>query len=500
MKTSHDSTRRATAPGTATADGTAAGSARRVFYTLTVTRWFPVGFVVGILVLLATTRGLSTTQALTYAAVAGIVCFLLELPTSGFADAFGRRPVYLAAAGLNVIVALCYVLAHTFWTFVAAAALMGVFRALDSGPLEAWFVDAVHEEHPGKDVDQELSRAATLMGAAMALGAVLSGALIWWHPLSSQPPLDLVVWVYAAGNVIHLLATTLLLRHEAPTAASLAPAPSDPAPSGPAPSDPALPAPAPPVASLDPALPVPALPDPAWARARASIAQAPGVVLAGLRMMVGNPVLVGLLVAEAAWSIGMIAFESLLPLRLEELVGSSQVAGALIGPVSAGGWACYALGTWLAGILSARIGVARGAMVARVLNGLGIILMAWAMGPLALVLAYLFTYSMHGLNGPTHGALLHRQATRANRATVLSMNSMVAFLAFGVASPLAGAIGEHSSLAAAMLVLGIIAIAGVAAYLPARRAELKAGRMAAGDLQPVQADAQADAQAHLHHE
>ena len=34
--------------------------------------------------------------------------------------------------------------AHSFWAFAIGAALMGVFRALDSGPLEAWFVDTVH--------------------------------------------------------------------------------------------------------------------------------------------------------------------------------------------------------------------------------------------------------------------------------------------------------------------------------------------------------------------
>ena len=43
----------------------------------------------------------------------------------------------------------------------------------------------------------------------------------------------------------------------------------------------------------------------------------------------------------------------------------------------------------------------------------------------ALVAAYLFTYSMHGMNGPPHAALLHRQATSANRATVLSIVASV---------------------------------------------------------------------------
>jgi hypothetical protein len=68
-------------------------AAARIFYTLTFTRWLPVGLVVGIFVLIMTSRGLTTAQALTASAVSGLVCFALELPTSGFADAFGRRAV-----------------------------------------------------------------------------------------------------------------------------------------------------------------------------------------------------------------------------------------------------------------------------------------------------------------------------------------------------------------------------------------------------------------------
>jgi MFS family permease len=411
--------------------GTSPAAARRVFYTLTFTRWFPVGFIVGIFVLLATTRGLTTAQALTYAAVSGLVCFALELPTSGFADAFGRRPVYLVAAIVNVITAFVYTQAHSFWAFVLAAALMGVFRALDSGPLEAWFVDAVHVHEPGKDVDQELSRQSTILGIGMAVGAVLSGVLIWWHPLKSQPPLDLVVWIFAAFNVVHLVATMTLLREEPrrdPTSTR-------------------------------------------YVALRASAREAPLVVRDGLRMMVRNRVIAGILIAEAAWSIGMIAFESLLPLRLEELVGSAQRAGAIVGPVAAAGWALYSGGTWLAGRLSHRIGVARAAMAGRALNALGVVVMALAMGPAGLIAAYLFTYSMHGMNGPPHSALIHREASRDNRTTVLSLNSMIAFLAFGAASPLVGGLAQRTSIATAMMVVGLASVIGVLGYLPARRKE-----------------------------
>jgi MFS family permease len=101
------------------------------------------------LILFQLDRGLSVAQALTAMAFAGIVTVLLELPTSAIADGTGRRRVYLTAAVANVAAGVAFVVADSFWSFAAAAALFGIFRALDSGPLEAWFVDADHAHHPG---------------------------------------------------------------------------------------------------------------------------------------------------------------------------------------------------------------------------------------------------------------------------------------------------------------------------------------------------------------
>ncbi|MFN8099174.1 MAG: MFS transporter [Dermatophilaceae bacterium] len=410
-------------------------TATRVFYLLNFTRWFPVGFVVGIFVLIQTGRGLTIAEAMTAAATSGLVCFALELPTSGFADAFGRRAVYLSAAIVNVLAGLAYLFAQNFWQFVGAAALMGTFRALDSGPLEAWFVDTVHEDSPGADVDQELSRAGTVLGLAMAAGALLSGGLIWWHPVKAFPAIDLAVAVFAALNVAHLVVTWTFLR-ESPR----------------------------PVSSQE-----------QERRAWTSVREAPGVVVSGLRLLAANRVLRALIGAEIAWSIGMVAFESLLPLRLEELLGTAQAAGALMGPVAAIGWGIFALGTWIAGRASKRWGVARAAMLGRALNALGVLLMAWALTPAGLVAAYLFTYTWHGVNGPPHAALLHREAAARNRSTVLSINSMFAFLAFGIAGPLAGVLADNASVRLAMLVVGVLSLLGVAGYLPARHAERAQG-------------------------
>jgi MFS family permease len=414
--------------------------ARRVFYTLSFTRWFPIGLVVGIMTLLPLERGLSIAETLTASAVSGWVVFALELPTSGFADAFGRRPVYIAAGLVQIAAAGVYLVAHTFWTFALAACLMGVFRALDSGPLEAWFVDTVHATEPGADVDRPLAAQGTVLGVGIASGALVSGGLVWWHPFADSSALVLPFAIFGALTVVHLLAVIVLLRE--------------------------------PRAHVDAS---------AARRALQSAKQAPAVIRDGLGMLRTSTILRGLVLVEVFWSIGMVVFETFQPIRLAELLGDEAKAGALMGPVASAGWAVFALGSALAGLTSTRIGVARTAILARILNGLGAVVMGLVVGPAALIAAYLVTYGLHGTGGPMHAALLHREAKARNRATVLSMNSMMMFAAYSLAAPLLGLLAERTSNQVAMVVAGAISLVGAALYLPALRHEREARRRGAAE-------------------
>jgi MFS family permease len=405
-------------------------AARRVFLVLTWTRWFPVGLVVGLFTLLQLERGLTVAEALTVSSISGCVVFALELPTSGFADALGRRPVYAVAAVVNVVAAVVVLLAQSFWSFAVAAALMGVFRALDSGPLEAWYVDTVHAHDPRADVDRALSAQGALLGAGIAAGALLSGGLVWWHPIAGQSALVLPFILVVILDTGHVAAVLALLRE--------------------------------PARHLD------------TTRLRGTLRstrEAPAVVRDGLRMLRANSVLRGILAVEAFWSIAMVVFESFQPVRLAELVGGESRAGAIMGPVAAAGWGVFAGGAALAGLLAPRLGVARTAILARVLNGVGAVVMGLAAGPVALIAAYLVTYGLHGTAGPMHATLLHREAETRNRATVLSMNSMVAFAAFGLAAPALGVLADAVSTQAAMVLGGGVSILGAIFYRPARRRE-----------------------------
>lgn len=403
-------------------------AARRVFLALTVTRWFPIGLVVGVMTLWPLERGLSVTETLTATAFTGWVVFALELPTSGVADAFGRRPVYVVASLVGVASALTYVLSTSFWGFALGAVLAGVFRALDSGPLEAWFVDAVHAHDPDAEVAPALSAQSTVLGLSIAVGSLTSSGLVAWHPLDVDSALLLPFLLWTLLSVVHVAAVLVLMSEPRDTGEG----------SG---------------------------------RAIDSVREAPEIVREGLALLRDHPVLRGLVIVEGFWCVGLITFELFTPVRLAELLGSEDRAGFWMGAAAAAGWLVFAAGSALAGLLSPRLGVVTTAILARVLNGLGAVAMGLVAGPVALVVTYLVTYALHGSASPVHSALLHREATARNRATVLSINSMTSWISFAVLSPVLALLAGATSTQVAMVTAGAVSVVGAVFYLPARRAE-----------------------------
>ena len=199
--------------------------------------------------------------------------------------------------------------------------------------------------------------------------------------------------------------------------------------------------------------------------------QAPAVVVDGIRTLGRSRVLLALVLVEVFWSVGMIAFETFMPVRLAELVGGENEAGALMGPVSSAAWGLFAVGSFLAGLAAKRIGVGWTALVSRILNGAFVVVMGLMLGPVGLITAFLVTYTLHGSGGPVHATLLHRQAEPRNRTTVLSMNSMIAGGAYSIGLLVLGPLAEHTSTATGIIVAGAFSILGAALYLPAIRQE-----------------------------
>ena len=359
-----------------------ARSAERRFVLLTALRWLPVGFVVPVTVLLAASRGLSPVEIGLAFTAHGVVIVLLELPTGGLADALGRRPVLLLSGALNLTGLVLLAVAQDSWGFALAYAVIGVGRALDSGPLEAWFVDALHQAQPGADPSRGLSRAGVADGAALAVGALAGGGLPLLFGSSLVAP-----FVAAAGcTALGLLAVALLVVPVGPVRTS----------SGP------------------------------WGALRRGVADVPRVVTTALRLAARERTLRLLMLIAFGTGPVLVSIELLAPLRFAELVGGEAEGGQAYSVVVTLGFGAAALGAGLA--LQARRaagGSARRATAAlMVLAAAGLALMAVDGSVVVLAAGALVFYLCNGASWPLRKHLLHARVDAAHRATMVSASSL----------------------------------------------------------------------------
>lgn len=396
----------------------------RRFVLLTVLRWLPIGLTVPVSVLYALDRGLTLAEFGAAAAAQGVMVLLLELPSGSLADAWGRRPVLLVAGVLQVAALVVLAFASTPWAFAAVYVIMGAFRAFDSGALEAWFADAVLAAGRPDALARGLGAAGSAIGTAIGGGALVSSGLVLLAPELGLDPLLLPIAGAAVLAALSLAGTALLLRESRQDGR---------------------------------------------ARLVTALRGVPAGLRDGIRLVTRSRVLRAVVAVELFWGFGMIAFENLTPVRMGETLGDADAAAGLMGPVTAAAWLLFAVGSWLAERLARRVDVAVVALVLRLLQGATVVGIGLATGPVGVAVAYLACYTVHGGSGPLHNILLHRQVAGRGRATVLSINSMVALPAGSVGSIVLGAIATGASVGTAAVVGGIVLALAAPLYLAARR-------------------------------
>lgn len=396
------------------------------YLTLYGLRWLPTGLLVPVMILLMQERGLSLSQIGLLATAQGLAVLALELPTGGLADALGRKPVLVVAWVVCLVSLMLFAVADSFWVFFLVWALQGIYRALDSGPLESWYVDATLAADPKAEYERGLGWAGTVSGIAIGAGALLGGGLVALGPVGPLSALTLPVLVAIALQVAALVALTVLLVEHRPARGAAA--------------------------------------------VRASVAEAPRMVGQAIGLLRRNRVLLALVAVELFWGFGMITFESLLPVRLAEVVGGADRAAALLGPASSAAWLANAAGAALTPLLLRRLGAAPAAALMRVLQGVTVVGMGLLAGPVGVLIAYLACYTVHGASNPLHMGLLHRQVDGPYRTSVLSLNSMMGQPAGALGALVLTAVADATSITVAMLVGAVVLAVAAPLYLPAWRA------------------------------
>jgi MFS family permease len=390
-------------------------------------RWFPVGLWVPIVVLLPLDRGLTLAQAGLAASLQGFVVLALELPTGGLSDSWGRRPTLVLSAVVAVGSMTLLAFADTFASFAVVYVLQGVYRALDSGPLEAWYVDATLAAEPTAKLERGLAAGSAVTGLAIGAGALTTGGIVAWVQLPGVPTLAQPVLLGLIVQLAGLVALALLVREPPP---------------------------------------------PAGKRTLlVSVRAVPRLIAEGTRLVRRSRILLALLAVELSWGFGMVTFETLMPVRLSELVGGPEQAARLTGPASSAAWLASAAGAALIPLATARLGVGSTAILLRLLHGVTVVGMGLLVGPAGVITGFLACYLVHGAANPVHNTLLHREVTGEHRSTVMSMNSMVSQPAGSLGMIGLTALAAGVSTSAAIVVGAVVLALAAPLYLPAARAE-----------------------------
>lgn len=372
---------------------------------LSALRWLPAGLVIPVMVLMFGARGLSLAQIGQLMALYSIVTLSLELPTGGLADSWGRKPVIVASALIQALGMLVLALAGAVAFLVVGTVLMGIARALSSGPVEAWFVDATHAQ--GHDnVEPGLARGQIAESLALGAGAIVGGLLP--RLASGLPPagagliqLSLPFLVAAAAAVVHAVAAWLLLTAQG---------------------------------------------------SRGSVGKTVGQAVG---VAVKHSPVRRLLLIAACLGVVLSGVELLAPNRFAELAGDPANGAAVFGFLTAAAFLAGAMGA----AVSTRLPGGRAVVGAGAFLSMGVLALGLALPVLGgAAVTYLGLYVAVGVQGPVLAGLLHARITSEVRSTMMSVESLALQAGGAVASVVVGALASEVGVTAGLGVITALAV------------------------------------------
>jgi MFS family permease len=176
---------------------------QRTYLVLVVGSTLAASFIWGVNTLFLLDAGLSNLEAFAANAFFTLGIVLFEVPTGVLADTRGRRTSFLAGTVVLAATTLAYLAlwqaGAPFWAWAVTSVLLGLGFTFFSGALEAWVVDALHATGWPGALEQVFGRAQVATGAAMLVGAVAGGVVAQLTDLGVPYVLRVVTLVLMAG-------------------------------------------------------------------------------------------------------------------------------------------------------------------------------------------------------------------------------------------------------------------------------------------------------------
>jgi hypothetical protein len=307
--------------------------------------------------------------------------------------------------------------------------LMGVARALNSGALDAWYVDSLQTIDPDIDLQPALAQAGTVTLLALGAGTLAGGALPTLF--STLPDGELAL--------ITPLSTTLLasLVIQSILLAAILGAVHEPSRSG--------------AGQVD------------WRRGFQTV---PGIVHEALTLTRQNQNLPYLMGAALIGGFALTGVETFWQPRFAELLGESTEKSWLFGLVMAI--------TFLAGVGGNMISIPAAkrlnhryallAALSRALLGVALLAMALLQTVIGFAGGFWLFYMGNALNTSPHDTLVNREIPPERRSAMLSTQSLAVYAGSFLGSILLGAIAEGQSIPAAWIVAAVISMVSLGLY------------------------------------
>ncbi len=373
---------------------------------------FCQGLLASILSLAFLTKGLTISTIGLGLAAFSATAVLLEVPSGIAADMLGKKRVFLlsmlvtAAAFLIILPGF-----GPFWT-IGGLALYGAGRALSSGTMEALFISRYQKAFGPESLPKGMKVLSLCESIGLGMGALLGGVLpaIGSALIPLFGPYDLPLLLRA---VLSLLAAIL--------AAFLIPGDRK--------------------------------------DAREQSVSLKRQLREGAALFRGSRNLKGLLTAVVGVGFVLAFLEVYWQPRMFQLLGGGQEQTVFLGVLSLSYFAAIALGSLLSEkVLKVRLlGQKSLYLAARAVMLLLLIAAALAGHPAIFATAYCLVYFMFGVSNVAEGSIFHQEVPDSQRASFLSMQSLLLQAGFMTASAISGALVGAFSISGVWVIGAIVA-------------------------------------------
>jgi MFS family permease len=186
-------------------------SVQRTYLILTLLSTLAASFIWGINTLFLLDAGLTNTEAFAANAFFTAGQVLFEIPTGVVADTWGRRASYLLGSATLLVSTLLYLLMWQikapFWGWALSSVSIGLGFTFFSGAVEAWLVDCLSFVGYRGNLESIFAKGQVVAGAAMLSGSVAGGFVAQATNLG-------VPYVLRAGILGITFVAALLLMHD----------------------------------------------------------------------------------------------------------------------------------------------------------------------------------------------------------------------------------------------------------------------------------------------